>query len=305
MMRKIFFISIYFISFVSGQTFVQRVWEHGAPNAIVHPTYSEDTIFTETGIRLIQNVSDPQLFVYLPPKEKASGTAIVICPGGGYGVLAIDHEGHDIAKWVSTLGIAGIVLKYRLPSDAIMKDKRIGPLQDVQEAIRITRHNSVRWNIDPMKVGVMGFSAGGHLAATASTLFDNSVCDGDGTSPRPDFSILLYPVISMDQKITHEGSRKNLLGEHPSSYDVSHFSAEKQVTEKTPPAFIALSADDKAVSTKNSLQYFEALNKHSIPVEMHIYESGGHGYGFATGKNTESGWPLALTHWLQKHHYIR
>jgi len=229
----------------------------------------------------------------------------VICPGGGYTRLAIDHEGVDVARWLNGMGMVGVVLTYRLPSDAIMKDKSIGPLQDVQEAIRIVRRRALEWSIDPNRVGIMGFSAGGHLAGSASTLYRRRPYDHvDTTSARPNFSILIYGVLSMREDWTHPGSRDNLLGGHPDPALVKMFSAEQNVDADTPPAFLVHAANDQTVSPQNSIAYFEALRHFSIPVELHLYETGGHGFGLAPGGGTESGWPEACRRWLQARSFL-
>jgi acetyl esterase/lipase len=240
------------------------------------------------------------IYIFLPTREKATGTAVLICPGGGYAALAFGHEGNAIASWLNDNGIAGIILKYRLPSDLIMKDKSIGPLQDAQEAMRIIRRNAVAWNIDPKKVGVIGFSAGGHLASTLSTHYADKVYDvADTISARPDFSLLIYPVITMDSSFTHAGSRKNLIGDKPSDEAIKSFSNELQVNEKTPPAFMVHSADDQTVPVKNSIVYYEQLVKYKIPSELHIFQKGGHGYGLGGSKDTQSAWPGLCINWLK------
>lgn len=216
----------------------------------------------------ISNVSSPELTIYLPEKGKADGKAVIICPGGGYAGLASNHEGTMIAQWLNTQGIAGFVLKYRMPN----KQKEV-PLDDAQQAIRYVREHAKEYGINPSKIGIAGSSAGGHLAATASTHFATS-----GTSTRPDFSILFYPVITMD-KATHGGSRNNLLGHTPSDEDVYTFSNEKQVNVNTPPAILLLSDDDKTVPPLNSILYYEALKANNIPATMYIFPEGGHGWG--------------------------
>jgi len=247
----------------------------------------------------LMKVTDPTLEMYPAPVQHSSGTAVIICPGGGYGRLAIDHEGSLVAAKLNEWGITAFVLKYRLPSDAIMKQKSIGPLQDGQEAVRIVRRHGGEWNIDPHKIGIMGFSAGGHLAASVSTLYGDSLYTPmDTISARPDFSILVYPVISMDSTITHGGSRIMLLGEHPSQELERRFSCELQVTPQTPPAFIVQAVDDPAVPIENSIRYLLALRKNKVPAEMHLYESGGHGFGLGKTNRTESSWPEACKRWL-------
>ena len=220
-------------------------------------------------------------------------------------MLAIKHEGSQVAEWLNKRGITALVLKYRLPDTSIMTNKTIGPLQDAQKAIRIVRRNATEWNIDPHKIGVMGFSAGGHLASTLSTHYNEKVYNStDTTSARPDFSILIYPVISMDKTITHMGSRINLLGRNPNPELVKLYSNELQVNKFTPPAFLVQSMDDNVVPVQNSIVYALALKKHNIPCELHLYEKGGHGYGLGRTNDTESSWPEACEKWLKMHNLI-
>lgn len=282
-----------------SQNPVLKVWPKGVPGSIINDTYSEKVTESNGMPSRYEKVTDPTLTVFLPSADKATGTAVVICPGGGYGVLAFDHEGYAIARWLNDNGIAGIILKYRLPSDLIMKDKSVGPLQDAQEAIRIIRRNREHWKIDPHKIGVIGFSAGGHLASTLSTHFAEKVYDNDTTSARPDFSLLIYPVISFDAAFTHMGSRKNLIGDNPSKEATDHFSNELQITEKTPPAFLVHSSDDKTVPVMNSLVYYEGLIKNKVIAEMHIFQKGGHGYGLSIDKGTQSSWPDLCIKWMK------
>ncbi len=283
-----------------AQNKVVNLWSEFIPGSITNEKYVEDNLVLENGAVRIQKVTNPTLSIYLPAKEKANGSAIVICPGGGYTRLAFDHEGILIADWFNKLGFAAFILKYRLPNDTIMENKSVGPLQDVQEAIRFVRRNSLQWNVLPTKIGVIGFSAGGHLAATASTLFNDKIYNSDSTSARPDFSILIYPVISMDAEITHGGSRQNLLGLNPSQNLVDHFSAEKQVNALTPPTFLVHSQDDKTVLIQNSINYFLALKKNGVSAELHIFEKGGHGYGMGKEKGTEMQWTDMCRQWLKQ-----
>ena len=272
----------------NAQNAVLKVWTDSVPGSIKNETWFEKSAVTNELVSRYEKVTDPSITIFLPPAEKATGTVVLICPGGGYGVLAFDHEGFAIAKWLNDNGIAGIILKYRLPSDLIMKDKSVGPLQDAQEAIRVIRRNAASWKINPRKVGVIGFSAGGHLASTLSTHYDEKVYEvKDTVSARPDFSLLIYPVITFDSNFTHLGSRNNLIGNNPTAEAIRHFSNELQITDKTPPAFLVHSADDKTVPVKNSIVYFEGLIKNNIQAEMHVFQKGGHGYGLSYGRGTQ------------------
>ncbi|WP_343796533.1 alpha/beta hydrolase [Gaetbulibacter jejuensis] len=274
------------------------LWENDIPDAINNSNYQEKPVLDNGVLVKIQKVVKPTLTIYKP--KKPNGTAIVICPGGGYRHLAMNKEGFKVAEWLSTLGVTAIVLKYRLPSDSIMKNKSVGPLQDAQEAMRYVRRHAAALNIDPSKVGVLGFSAGGHLAATLSTQYDLGVYKHDNTSAKPDFSILIYPVISMDNSITHQGSKTSLLGENPSFERVQQFSNELQVDEHTPMTFIVHATDDKSVPIENSLRYYMALKKHQVPAELHIYEKGGHGFGLGR-KYTSQFWAFTCEKWLLSH----
>lgn len=289
---------------LSGQSKVIDLWNGKVPGDI-HSDKFKQNIDTAAGWIDKRCITDPCLDMYPAPKEKSNGTAVVICPGGAYGGLAVKHEGSQVAKWLNGLGITAFVLKYRLPDDSIMENKSIGPMQDGQQALRIVRRHAKEWGINPDKIGIMGFSAGGHLASTLSTHFNEKVYEPeDSTSARPDFSLLIYPVISMDSGITHWGSRVNLLGKNPSPEQVKHFSNELQVNEQTPPAFLALSIDDNAVPVQNSIGYALALKKYNIPCELHLYQSGGHGYGLGRSANTESTWPEACRKWLETRGYL-
>ena len=228
---------------------------------------------------VLSKVSEPELSIFLPSKEKATGAAVIICPGGGYGGLCIKREGYDVASAFNRHGIAAFVLKYRLPSDETMKNKSIGPLQDAQQAIKVVRERSEEWNVDPHKIGIMGFSAGGHLASTAGTHFDDEMIKNkEKTSLRPDFMILVYPVISFYDSICHKGSRENLLGKIPEEKQIRFFSNELHVTPSTPPLFITQAEDDSVVPVANSLCFYESLKKNKVPVSLHIYSKGNHGY---------------------------
>ena len=239
----------------------------------------EELVFNKEVDTLAYKVSHPTLTVFLPRAEIANGTAVVICPGGGYHVLLMTREGCDIARAFNKLGVAAFVLKYRLPDDKTMPDKSIGPLQDAQRAIQLIREKADKWNIDKHKIGIMGFSAGGHLASTAGTHCETAlIINKKGTSIRPDFMILVYPVISLTDSLGHIGSREYLLGKNPSDKQIRYFSNELQVTKNTPPAFIILAGDDTVVKPENSMRFYESLKINGVPSEMHIYSSGEHGF---------------------------
>lgn len=289
---------------LSGQSKVIDLWNGKVPGAIPNDKFKQTVDSANNWIKM-KFVTNPTLDMYPAPVEKATGTAVVICPGGGYQALAIGHEGAQVAKWLNSLGITAFVLKYRLPNNSIMVNKSIGPMQDGQRAIRIVRRHATEWGINPSKIGIMGFSAGGHLASTLSTHFNEKVYEPrDSTSSRPDFSLLIYPVISMDSSITHWGSRVNLLGDAPSPELVKHFSNESQVNGETPPAFLVQSMDDYSVPVQNSVDYALSLHKFNIPCELHLYQSGGHGYGLGKSKNTESTWPEACRRWLEARGFL-
>jgi acetyl esterase/lipase len=242
----------------------------------------------------------PAISVHRPPADKSNGAAVVICPGGGYGGLAMSYEGHDVARWLNTLGITGIVLKYRHAP----KFQHPTPLNDAQRAIRTVRFNAKDWKIDTSRVGILGFSAGGHLAATAATHFDRGDIEAqdaiDHLNCRPDFAILVYPVITMSDPYTHKGSRKNLLGEKPDPKLIDDVSNEKQVTAKTPPTFLAHTSEDTAVPPQNSTIFYEALVKYKVPAELHIFEKGAHGLGMDRRPELPfSNWPRLCSEWLK------
>ncbi|MCF2520619.1 alpha/beta hydrolase [Dyadobacter sp. CY351] len=248
------------------------------PNSISGPDQETHTANALVD-SLTSKVSIPGLTVFLPAKEKATGTAVIICPGGGYGTLLTKREGSDVARAFNKLGIAAFVVKYRLPDPKIMKDQSIGPIQDAQQAIKIVREHAAEFGIGPNKIGIMGFSAGGHLASTAGTHFKTRYIDQAGkTSLRPDFMILINPVVSFNDSTGHMGSRENLLGKNARAKKIRLFSNELQVTKETPPAFLVHSGADVVVPVSNSIQFYKALNKNGIPAALHIYSKGEHGF---------------------------
>lgn len=274
------------------------IWPNGIPNSIEDAGYIESCDSLDGWFKCSE-ISNPRIDCYVVKGEKSTNSAVVIFPGGGYGVVAAGHEGEDVAKWFNSLGISAFVVKYRLPSDRIMSDKSVGPLQDAQEAMRIVRRNAEKWNINSNQIGVMGFSAGGHLASTISTHYNESVYNViDAVGARPDFSLLIYPVVSMNIVITHEGSRINLLGNNPSEEQVKRFSNELQVDGNTPPAFMVHSMDDNVVPVENSINYAMAMKEYGVDCELHIYQHGGHGYGMGRSTDTESTWTIACEKWL-------
>ena len=259
---------------------------------------NQEKIVLENGGFRISQVSKPTLTRFIAAKP--NGMSVIICPGGGYMRLAFDHEGVEVAKAFNALGISAFVLKYRLPTDKTQVDRSLAPLQDAQQAIRLVRKNAEKWGLKADKIGIMGFSAGGHLAATATTLFatkaDPSV--SDTTSVRPDFSMLIYPVASFVEEITHKGSRNSLIGDKPTAEKTQLFSNELQVTAQTPPTFLVHAADDGAVPVENSIRFYQACVKNKVPVEMHLYPKGGHGFGM-NNKTTEDKWFERLANWLK------
>jgi acetyl esterase/lipase len=226
-----------------------------------------------------RKVSLPTLTIFLPLMNQSNGTAVIICPGGGYGGLLTKREGSDVARAFVKLGVAAFVLKYRLPDDGIMEDKSIGPLQDALQALKTVRQNAGKWNIDAQKIGIMGFSAGGHLASSAGTHFDARIIENhENTNLRPDFMVLVNPVISFSDEIGHIGSRNNLLGKTPSVEKINFFSNELHVSQSTPQTFLVHTADDTVVSPENSFRFYYALRKNKVNAELHIYSEGEHGF---------------------------
>lgn len=258
------------------------LWPEGAPGALG-----------------TEPVDKPKITVYRAPETTATGTAVVVCPGGGYGVVAADHEGKQIAEWLNSLGVSAFVLQYRLGP----RYHHPAPLQDAQRAVRIVRARGKDWGVDPTRVGILGFSAGGHLTSTAATHFDAGQADAadpvERVSSRPDFAVLAYPVISLVDPVAHKGSRRNLLGETPDPALVELLSNERQVTAQTPPTFLFHTADDGAVPVANSLLFFEALKQAGVPAELHVFAHGRHGVGLATDDPALSQWPKLCALWLK------
>lgn len=299
---------ILFAIFLCAEMYAQQtipLWDSKIPNSIKVKGYEEKPEYENGILKSTSQVSNPTLTIFIPKKENANGTAVLIFPGGGYSHLAINKEGFKVAEWLNTLGITAFVLKYRLPNDLIMKNKTIGPLQDAQEAMRYIRSNAKKWNLDENKIGNIGFSAGGHLAATLATHYDDNVYESKyKISAKPNFSLLLYPVISMKEGVSHMGSRIKLLGNSPSAELINSYSGELQVTKDTPPTFLIHATDDNAVPVENSINYYLALKQNKIPAEMHIYEKGGHGFGLGVS-DTSLFWTKTCENWLQNNHFLK
>ncbi len=246
-----------------------------------------------------EELDTPTIRIYLAPPEQSSGTAIVICPGGGYGALAVDHEGHQVAKWLNSVGVTGIVLKYRLGP----RYRHPAPLQDAQRAMRYARANAEQLSLSPKRIGIMGFSAGGHLSSTAATHFDAGRPDNpdpvERVSCRPDFAVLGYPVISFTESFGHKGSIRNLLGDSPTAELLDLLSNEKQVTKETPPTFLFHTGEDTGVPAENSVAFYMACRKAGVPAELHVYRYGPHGVGLSPGDPVTFTWKDRLADWLR------
>lgn len=285
----------------SGQDLILPLWPAGKV-----PNYQKTTEVEKRDTAEIVSVSlvqAPDISVYLPSKRIATGQAVIICPGGGYGRLAYNWEGTDPARLLSARGIAAIVLKYRLPNAKSNITPHLSPLMDAKRAIRLVRANAAKWNIKKDQVGIMGFSAGGHLASTLGTHFDNGDANAadsvERQSSRPDFMVLVYPVISMSKPIMHAGSRNNLIGQNADSTLAKLYSNELQVTKETPPTFLLHATDDKGVPVENSLLFYQALKDNGVSAEMHVYPTGGHGFSLGMGKGYLEGWTDLLVQWMR------
>jgi acetyl esterase/lipase len=298
MTRPAFLAALLLPVFTMAQETIPLWPANAIPNNKPGITLPEKSV-TEGGILRISDVTVPTLTIYRPAKPIRSGASVLICPGGGYWILAAGHEGADMAQWFAERGYTAFVLKYRLPDERTQTNPHEVPLSDAQQAMRLIRQRAVGLGIDPNRVGVMGFSAGGHLAATLAT---HSV-QGPHTDPQaaPNFAILLYPVILFGGEKAHTGSRDKLLGTSKADSTLLNlYSNEKQVSAKTPPAFLVHSMDDKGVPVENSLAYYRACRLQNVPAEMHLYPTGGHGYGLRTKPGESvSGWPSALENWMK------
>ncbi len=293
--------TFFFGATVLAQDTIMPLWpKDKIPNRIESDEKEEHV---SEDILRVSKVQEPTIEVYLPAKKNATGEAMLIFPGGGYGILAYDWEGTDIAKFLNGKGIAGIVVKYRLPSDKSQTEKWNVPLIDAQRALRLVRSKAKDFNIASDKIGIIGFSAGGHLASTLGTHFNEKVYDpvddADAQSARPDFMALIYPVITFTQNTKHSGSQKNLLGENPKQEMLKHFSNELQVTSETPPTLLVHATDDTGVPVENSLMFFQALKDKNVSATMHVYPKGGHGFSLARKDPHLRGWTERLFEWTE------
>ncbi|GAB4111333.1 MAG: alpha/beta hydrolase [Thermoflexibacter sp.] len=301
-MKKILFVVLWIgtslIAYAQQDSLL--LYPDGVPGAIPLDIPEKVTVNPNDGVTIITDIQQPKLFVYRP--QKPNGASVLICPGGGYYVLAIDHEGHQLAKWFIERGITAFVLKNRLPDERLMTEKHIRPLQDAQQALRIIRKNAKKWNLDTNKVGIMGFSAGGHLAATAGTRFQKQVGEiTDNTlSVRPNFMILIYPLISFRIGIDRlKGIQDKLLGKEANELLIDEYCLDKQVTSETPPTFIVYASDD-ALNPEHGIVFYRELQKNKIPAELHIYEKGGHGFSLSKkNRGHVEAWDREMEGWLR------
>ncbi len=287
-----------FLVFIAVVVHAQQempLYNGAIPNSKRAP--NKESSVSKDNVTRISKVSIPSLTIYKP--ANSNGMSVIICPGGGYSILAFDKEGTKVAEELNKWGITAFVLKYRLPDDTTNIDRSLAPLQDAQQAIRMIRSNAGQWGLKKDQIGIMGFSAGGHVASTAATHFtaNADVTNKDTSSVRPDFAILIYPVISFDSTITHKGSRNNLVGAKAPIDKINLYSNELQVTAKTPPSFLVHAGDDAAVPVDNSIRYYQACIKYKVPVEMHLYPKGGHGFGM-NNKTTNDNWMERLKNWI-------
>ncbi len=303
MNRKILILTFFCVAstFSMAQQIIP-LYSGAIPNSISVPNEEKTEINTD-GVTIISNITQPTMAVFLPDTAIATGTAVIIFPGGGYWINAYLHEGTDVAHQFNKMGIAAFVVKYRIPSDASMPNRAIGPIQDAQQAIKTVRSRALEWGILPDRIGVMGFSAGGHLASTAGTHFNrNFLPDSVSVSLRPDFMILIYPVISFREPLGHIGSREQLLGKTPNQAQIDYYSNELHVTPETPPTFLVHASDDW-LSPQNSIQMYQRLIQNKVPAEMHLYQGGGHGFGMHN-PTTADAWMDRCQNWIQSNGWL-
>lgn len=298
---KILLTSLFIIAALSlaAQKVIAVYGDGKIPGAIACNKNESHIVNPSNNRESVSDVVEPSLTVYQPAVMNAARSAVIICPGGGYIHLAMTHEGYDVAAELNKAGMTAFVLKYRLPNDSCMEHKETAPLQDIQQAIILIKSHAADWGIDSSKVGVLGFSAGGHLASTAATHFTNSIASNPlRISVRPAFAVLIYPVISFSNELAHAGSKEKLLGKNPTEEMVNLFSNEKQVTPQTPPCFLVHAADDKTVPVKNSIRFYEALLENKVKGSLLIWQSGGHGFGLIN-PDTKETWISNAVSWLR------
>ncbi|SFE42980.1 alpha/beta hydrolase [Thermoflexibacter ruber] len=301
-MKKILFLVLWVGTslIVYAQQDSLLLYPDGVPGAIPLNIPEKVTVNPNDGVTITTDIQQPKLFVYRP--QKPNGASVLICPGGGYYVLAIDHEGHQLAKWFIERGVTAFVLKNRLPDERLMTEKHIRPLQDAQQALRIIRKNAKKWNLDTNKVGIMGFSAGGHLAATVGTRFQKQVGEiTDNTlSVRPNFMILIYPLISFRIGTDRlKGIQDKLLGKEANELLIDEYCLDKQVTSETPPTFIVYASDD-SLNPEHGIVFYRELQKNKVPAELHIYEKGGHGFSLSKkNRGHVEAWDREMEGWLR------
>jgi acetyl esterase/lipase len=314
---KVFIFVLYIIAISFQSVFSQSdplqnqifLWNSAAPgteNVKLEEKIFERSASSDAIDRAVNGITKPSIIPMFPPKDKVNGTAVLICPGGAYQRIVLDKEGIDIGKWLNSIGVTVFILKYRLPGEGHMHQSNV-PLQDAQRAMRIIRKNAAQWNLDVHKIGIAGFSAGGHVAATLATKYSSVVYkrsdDADKLDARPDFVILGYPVISMKDGITHKASRDMLLGKIPTADMINMYSAEVHINAQTPQSFIFLAADDSSVSPDNSKMFYAGLKKFNNTSELRIFEANGHGFGIR-GATSAASWPKLCEEWMTASGFI-
>ena len=278
------------------------LYPKGIPNS--KPVADEEKTEERDGITIVSKISTPTMRYFPSPKKIATGAAVIIFPGGGYSTNSISHEGYVVAKKLNEIGVDAFVVKYRIPNDKTMPDKEVGPLQDAQQAIKMVRENATSYNLDTQRIGVLGFSAGGHLASTLGTHHkDSKVSNEKNTSLRPDFMILIYPVISFKDDIGHRGSRDQLLGKNPSTDKINFYSNDQQVNHDTPPTFLVHGSDDSVVIPANSIRFYESCIRNKVKAELHIYQEGEHGFGL-NNKSTKDEWFMRCKNWMDSNGWL-
>ena len=299
--KKVLIFFIFLVKFSNAQQVIP-LYSGKIPNSKI--SINKEQITANALVDTVtRNVSIPTLTIFLPLKNLSKGSAVIICPGGGYGGLLTKREGTDVARTFAKLGVAAFVLKYRLPDDRIMEDKSIGPLQDALQALKMVRQNAVKWSIDTSKIGIMGFSAGGHLASSAGTHYDAQIIENtENIDLRPSFMVLVNPVISFSNEIGHIGSRNNLLGKSPSPEKITFFSNELHVNQSSPQTFLVHTADDTVVSPENSFRFYHALRKNKVNAELHIYSEGEHGF---LKKPVFEEWFGRAVNWMKDRSFIK